>query len=86
MKRQCITLSLIEDLKRWTMKIKYFEDTDTALLEFSDRPISETKEINENIYLDFDKEGNLVGMTIEHALSQANINEVSFQQINRQVA
>lgn len=68
------------------MKIKYFEDTDTALLEFSDRPIFETKEINENIYLDFDKEGNLIGMTIEHALSQANINEVSFQQINRQVA
>jgi len=68
------------------MKIKYFEDTDTALLEFSERPVFETKEINENIYLDLDKDGNLIGMTIEHALSQANINEVSFQQINRQVA
>lgn len=68
------------------MKIKYFEDTDTALLEFSERPVFETKEINENIYLDLDKEGNLIGMTIEHALSQANINEVSFQRINRQVA
>ncbi|MDD5269301.1 MAG: DUF2283 domain-containing protein [Methylococcales bacterium] len=68
------------------MKIKYFEDTDTALLEFSERPIFETKEINENIYLDLDEDGNLIGMTIEHALSQANINEVSFQQINRQVA
>jgi uncharacterized protein YuzE len=68
------------------MKIKYFEDTDTALLEFSDHPVFETKEINENIYLDLDKDGNLIGMTIEHALSQANINEVSFQQINRQVA
>ena len=68
------------------MKIKYFEDTDTALLEFSERPIFETKEINENIYLDLDEEGNLIGMTIEHALSLANINEVSFQQINRQVA
>jgi uncharacterized protein YuzE len=68
------------------MKIKYFEDTDTALLEFSDRPVFETKEINENIYLDLDEAGNLIGMTIEHALSQANINEVSFQQINRQVA
>ena len=79
-------LSLIEDLKRWMMKIKYFEDTDTALLEFSERPIFETKEINENIYLDLDEDGNLIGMTIEHALSQANINEVSFQQINRQVA
>jgi uncharacterized protein YuzE len=68
------------------MKIKYFEDTDTALLEFSERPVFETKEINENIYLDLDVDGNLIGMTIEHALSQANINEVSFQQINRQVA
>jgi uncharacterized protein YuzE len=68
------------------VKIKYFEDTDTALLEFSDHQVFETKEINENIYLDLDEDGNLVGMTIEHALSQANINEVSFQQINRQVA
>ena len=68
------------------MKIKYFEDTDTALLEFSEHPVFETKEINENIYLDLDKDGNLIGMTIEHATSQANINEVSFQQINRQVA
>ena len=68
------------------MKIKYFEDTDSALLEFSERPVFETKEINENIYLDLDEDGNLIGMTIEHALSQANINKVSFQQINRQVA
>jgi uncharacterized protein YuzE len=53
------------------MNIKYFEDTDTALLEFSDYPVFETKEINENIYLDLDKDGNLIGMTIEHAISQA---------------
>jgi uncharacterized protein YuzE len=66
------------------MKVKYFEDT--ALLEFSEHPAFETKEINENIYLDLDKDGNLIGMTIEHAISQANINEVSFQQINRQLA
>lgn len=61
------------------MKIKYFEDTDTALLEFSERPVFETKEINENIYLDLDEAENLIGMTIEHALSQANVYEVSFQ-------
>ena len=60
------------------MKIIYFEDTDTALLEFSERSVFETKEINENTYLDLDKAGNLIGMTIEHALSQANINVVRF--------
>ncbi len=31
------------------MKIKYFEDTDTALIEFSDQSAHETREINENI-------------------------------------
>ena len=63
------------------MKIKYFEDTDTALIEFSDQSAHETREINENIYIDLDRNGNLVGMTIEHAKTQANISELLFQQM-----
>ncbi|MCD5417491.1 DUF2283 domain-containing protein [Candidatus Bipolaricaulota bacterium] len=68
------------------MRIKYFLDTDTAPVEFSTRPVEETKEINENIYIDFDKSGNLVSMTIEHAKSQANISELSFQQSENKIA
>jgi uncharacterized protein YuzE len=30
------------------MVIKYFRDTDTALLEFSDTPIEETRELSEH--------------------------------------
>jgi uncharacterized protein YuzE len=52
------------------MKIKYFSDTDTALVEFTDNKVVETKEIGENVYLDRDKNGNLVSMTIEHAPQQ----------------
>ncbi|MBW8038708.1 MAG: DUF2283 domain-containing protein [Planctomycetes bacterium] len=63
------------------MKIKYFTDTDTALMEFSDHQVAQTKEINENIYIDLDADGNLVSMTIEHASSQANIAEIAYQQI-----
>jgi len=51
------------------MKIKYFDDTDTALLELSEHSVFESKEINENIYLDLDRDGSLIGMTIEHAMS-----------------
>ncbi len=51
------------------MKVKYFKDTDTALLEFSDAHVDETRAINENVYVDLDKAGNLVSMTIEHASS-----------------
>jgi uncharacterized protein YuzE len=63
------------------MKVKYFSDTDTALVEFSDRAVVETKEINENIYLDLDALGNLVAMTIEHAHEQASLPYISFEQI-----
>jgi len=63
------------------MKINYFEDTDTAHMEFSDHPVSETREINENLYIDLDERGNVVSMTIEHASIQANMRELSFQRI-----
>ncbi|MBI5756451.1 MAG: DUF2283 domain-containing protein [Nitrospirae bacterium] len=63
------------------MKIKYFSDTDTALVEFSDRGVAETREINENIYIDLDASGNLVAMTIEHARQQASLPFLSYEQI-----
>lgn len=63
------------------MKIKYFSDTDTALVEFSDRAVAETREINENIYIDLDRSGNLVAMTIEHARQQASLPFLSYEQI-----
>ena len=58
------------------MRVKYFSDTDTALLEFTDNPVAETNEISENIYADLDQQGNLVSMTIEHARTNARLDEV----------
>lgn len=68
------------------MLVKYFEDTDTALFEFSDRAIIETKEISENFYIDIDEEGNLVSMTVEHAAEKANIQKFSFETMKRKIA
>ena len=61
------------------MKIKYFEDTDTALLEFLSSPVVETREISENVYVDLDAAGNVVSMTIEHARENARLPEVAFE-------
>lgn len=63
------------------MRIKYFEDTDTTLVEFSTNPAVETHELNENIYLDLDKEGRVVSMTIEHAGQSADMKEFLYQRI-----
>ena len=68
------------------MKIRYFPDTDTALIEFSTKSVLETKEISENLYIDLDGNGDPVSMTIEHAKEKANISEVSYLQMEKIVA
>jgi uncharacterized protein YuzE len=68
------------------MKVKYFSDTDTAHMEFTDRDVHETKEISETLYIDLDEEGNLVSMTIEHAKLNAGLWEFSYQEMSRQTA
>jgi len=68
------------------MKVKYFSDTDTAHIEFTDREILETKEISENIYIDIDGKGNIVSMTIEHAKEAAGLREISYQEMSLNAA
>jgi len=64
------------------MKVKYFPDTDTAHIEFTELPIEETREVSENIYIDIDKKGNLVSMTIEHAKANASLQEFAYQEMS----
>ncbi len=66
------------------MKIKYFNDTDTALVEFTKNIVKETREISENVYIDIDEKGNLVSMTIEHAKVTAHLPNISYQQIEKE--
>jgi uncharacterized protein YuzE len=63
------------------MQIKYFHDTDTLLINFNDNLISETKDINENVLVELDEQGNVVSMTLEHAKNIVNINDLSYQQL-----
>lgn len=63
------------------MKINYFEETDTALIHFTDQEVVETRAVSENVYLDLDEAGNLVSMTVEHAGEKANIEKFSFERL-----
>jgi uncharacterized protein YuzE len=63
------------------MRIKYFEDTDTTLVELSSNLPVETQELNENVYIDLDGEGKVVSITIEHAGQSADMREFLYQRI-----
>ena len=63
------------------MKILYFADTDTVLVELTNKEVVETKDLNENALIDLDAEGNIVSITLEHAKELANIFDFSFRQV-----
>jgi uncharacterized protein YuzE len=63
------------------MKIKYFQDTDTLYIEFRAAEVVETKDLDEDTLLDVDSEGNICGITIEHARDRTEIPQFSYEQI-----
>jgi len=63
------------------MKIKYFQDTDTLYIEFKPAAVVETRDLDENTMLDFDADGNITAMTVEHASTRADIPAFSYEQV-----
>ncbi len=63
------------------MKIKYFQDTDTLYIEFRPVGVVETRDLDENTLLDVDGEGNVCGITIEHASERAGVPGFSYELI-----
>ena len=63
------------------MKIKYFQDTDTLYIEFRHTKVVETRDLDENMLIDLDGEGNICALTIEHAREHADFPRFSFEQI-----
>jgi uncharacterized protein YuzE len=63
------------------MKVRYFEDTDTLLIEFRDTPVAETRDLDENTILDLDAKGNICAITIEHASVRAGAPQFSFEKV-----
>lgn len=63
------------------MKIKYFQDTDTLYIEFRAVEVGETKDLDENTILDLDRDGNICGITIEHASDRTEIPKFSYEQV-----
>lgn len=63
------------------MKIRYFEETDTLLIEFKSAPVAETRDLDENTILDLDSHGNVCAITVEHASLRTDIPQFSYERV-----
>jgi uncharacterized protein YuzE len=63
------------------MKVRYFAETDTLLIQFSEEPVVESRDLNEDTLMDVDMRGNLCALTIEHASQRADAPHFSYEQV-----
>ena len=61
------------------MKVRYFPDTDTLLVNFSEARIVDTRDLNEDVLVELDEKGRVVSMTVEHAKQQTDVDEFTYQ-------
>jgi uncharacterized protein YuzE len=58
------------------MKLAYHKDTDSLYIDLSEHPSVESREVSEGIVLDYDAEGNLVGIDIDNASRKVQLGQL----------
>lgn len=67
------------------MKLNYYPDTDSLYIDLSDRPSVDSREISEGVVLDYDADGNLVGIDIDNASLKINLKEITLIKLPAQI-
>lgn len=61
------------------MKFNYDPDTDSLYIDLSEKASVDSQEVSPDIVLDFDDEGHLVGIDIQHASQSVNLSRIDVQ-------
>ena len=63
------------------MKLNYYPETDSLYIDLSEKTSTESREISEGVVLDYDAEGNLVGIDIDNASKKVQLKELSLKKL-----
>ena len=61
------------------MKFHYYAETDSLYIDLVDRPSVDSQEVRPGVVLDFDADGNLVGIDIGNASKVANLSQLEVE-------
>lgn len=63
------------------MRLNYYPETDSLYIDLAERPSAESKEVSEGIVLDYDANGNLVGIDIDNASKKLELKKLVLNKI-----
>ncbi len=58
------------------MKFHYYPETDSLYIDLSEKVSADSREVAPGVVLDFDAQGNLVGIDIDHASKIADLSKL----------
>jgi uncharacterized protein YuzE len=58
------------------VKLNYYPDTDSLYVDLSAKSSAESREVSKGVVLDYDEDGNLVGIDIDNASKKLDLSEV----------
>jgi len=67
------------------MRLKYYHDTDSLYIELSSKPSADSQEISAGIVLDYDADGNIVGIDIDNASRKVDMKEIILSKLPAEV-
>jgi uncharacterized protein YuzE len=63
------------------MKLNYYPETDSLYIDLSENTSASSREISDGVVLDYDAEGNLVGIDIDKASTKAEIHKLTVRRL-----
>ena len=67
------------------MKLNYYRDTDSLYIDLAERASVESREVADGVVLDYDAEGKLVGIDIEHASRTVQLSRLELHDITADI-
>ncbi len=63
------------------MKLNYYADTDSLYIDLSGKQSSESDEVSPGIVVDYDSDGNIVGIDIDNASKKISLKELIISKV-----
>lgn len=67
------------------MKLNYYAETDSLYIDLSEQPSMESREVSEGVVLDYDAQGNLVGIDIDNASKKVQLDQLVLNKLPSEV-
>ena len=67
------------------MKLNYYPDTDSLYINLSSKEGVDSKEVSEGVVIDYDADGNIVGIDIDNAAKKLDLKELTLSKIPAEI-